>query len=54
MLLVSRHLFFLNNFMQPFLNLGQISANIQTTLAGAERVFNLLNAAEQEKIQRMH
>lgn len=40
---------FLNNFMQPFLNLGQISANIQTTLAGAERVFNLLNAAEQEK-----
>ena len=42
-------IFFLNNFMQPFLNLGQISANIQTTLAGAERVFNLLNAAEQEK-----
>ncbi|OQC10987.1 MAG: putative ABC transporter ATP-binding protein [Tenericutes bacterium ADurb.Bin087] len=39
---------FLNNFMQPFLQIGQISANIQTTLAGAERVFNLLDAPEQE------
>lgn len=39
---------FLNNFMQPFQQIGQISANIQTTLAGAERVFALLDAPEQE------
>lgn len=39
---------FLNNFMQPFMNLAQISADIQTTLAGSERVFNLLNAEEQD------
>lgn len=36
-------LIFLNNFSQPFFNIGQISNTIQTTMAGAERVFALLN-----------
>lgn len=40
-------LIFLNNFTQPFMNMGQISNTIQTTLAGAERVFNLLHETEE-------
>ncbi len=42
-------LIFLNNFSQPFFQIGQISNTIQTTLAGAERVFTLLEQEEQEK-----
>ena len=42
-------LIFLNNFTQPFMNIGQISNTIQTTLAGAERVFNLLAEKEQDE-----
>lgn len=41
-------LIFLNNFSQPFFQISQISNTIQTTLAGAERVFNLLDEKEQE------
>ncbi len=41
-------LMFLNMFAQPFMNLGQISNTIQTTLAGAERVFGVLAAPEEE------
>lgn len=40
-------LIFLNMFTQPFMNLGQISNTIQTTLAGAERVFGVLAAPEE-------
>ena len=40
-------LIFLNNFSQPFFQIGQISNTIQTTFAGAERVFTLLEQAEQ-------
>lgn len=39
---------FLNNFQQPFFQIGQLSNTIQTTLAGAERVFGLLNEQEQD------
>lgn len=42
-------LIFLNNFSQPFFNIGQISNTIQTTLAGAERVFGLLGEKEEQK-----
>ncbi len=42
-------LMFLNMFTHPFMNLGQISNTIQTTLAGAERVFGVLAAEEQEE-----
>ena len=42
-------LIFLNNFSQPFFNIGQISNTIQTTLAGAERVFGLLAEKEEQK-----
>ncbi len=38
---------FLNNFQQPFFQIGQLSNTIQTTLAGAERVFGLLEEEEQ-------
>lgn len=41
-------LIFLNNFSQPFFQIGQISNTIQTTLAGAERVFTLLDEEEQK------
>lgn len=41
-------LIFLNNFQQPFFQIGQLSNTIQTTLAGAERVFNLLHEQEQD------
>ena len=36
-------------FTLPFQQLGQISGIIQTTLAGAERIFELLDAKEEDK-----
>ncbi len=46
---IASFLLFLNMFTLPFQQLGQISGVIQTTLAGAERIFELLAAEEQEK-----
>ena len=44
---IGAFLLFLNMFTLPFQQLGQISGVIQTTLAGAERIFDLLNAKEE-------
>ncbi len=43
---IAAFLLFLNMFTLPFQQLGQISGVIQTTLAGAERIFDLLKAEE--------
>lgn len=44
---IASFMLFLNMFTLPFQQLGQISGVIQTTLAGAERIFDLLEAEEQ-------
>ena len=44
---IAAFILFLNMFTLPFQQLGQISGVIQTTLAGAERIFELLNHEEQ-------
>lgn len=44
---IAAFILFLNMFTLPFQQLGQISGVIQTTLAGAERIFDLLNHEEQ-------
>lgn len=44
---IASFMLFLNMFTLPFQQLGQISGVIQTTLAGAERIFDLLDAKEQ-------
>lgn len=44
---IASFMLFLNMFTLPFQQLGQISGIIQTTLAGAERIFDLLDAPEQ-------
>ena len=44
---IGAFLLFLNMFTLPFQQLGQISGVIQTTLAGAERIFELLDAEEE-------
>ena len=41
---------FFNLFNEPFQMLGQISASIQTTLAGAERLFEILEEEEETQI----
>ncbi|HKM02452.1 MAG TPA: ABC transporter ATP-binding protein [Bacilli bacterium] len=46
---IAAFLLFLNMFTLPFQQLGQISGIIQTTLAGAERIFELLDAKEEDK-----
>lgn len=44
---IAAFILFLNMFTLPFQQLGQISGVIQTTLAGAERIFDLLEHEEQ-------
>ncbi len=44
---IAAFILFLNMFTLPFQQLGQISGVIQTTLAGAERIFDLLDHEEQ-------
>lgn len=48
---IAAFILFLNMFTLPFQQLGQISGIIQTTLAGTERIFELLETKEEVQDQ---